>query len=168
LEAVFILLEPASPSRRFFYRLPFTPSSLVCCIGPSASSPAYRPTRAAPSSTRATAEGPVRRILGRRPLDAPWLPAPGAPRQSPLALVRLAIGDHAKGISRNGSASCARNGCHSSSHDVGPSFGRDVWGVGRLPGAREGGREGIASKKRSTYLARGEEFLASAMDGGGG
>jgi hypothetical protein len=35
LEAVFIFLEFSSPSRRIFYRLPFTPPSLVRRIGPS-------------------------------------------------------------------------------------------------------------------------------------
>jgi hypothetical protein len=35
LEVVFVLLEFPSPSRRIFYRLPFTPPSLVRRIGPS-------------------------------------------------------------------------------------------------------------------------------------
>jgi hypothetical protein len=34
LEAVFVLLKYPSPSRRMFYRLPFTPPSLVRHIGP--------------------------------------------------------------------------------------------------------------------------------------
>jgi hypothetical protein len=35
LEAALVLLEFSSPSRRIFYRLPFTHPSLVCRIGPS-------------------------------------------------------------------------------------------------------------------------------------
>jgi hypothetical protein len=64
------------------------------------------------------------------------------------ALVRLAVGDHTEGSSRDGGASCAR----------GPSSDRDAWGREGCRERGKGGWEEIASRKRSTYLVAWRSF----------
>jgi hypothetical protein len=99
------------------------------------------------------------------PVAAPPAPPPSRPTSSPRAPF----------VGFRGGGRWTRCGCRlrelrGGARPPRPHEACDAWGegAGRLPGAGRGRAGGIASSKRSTYLASGDEFLASAMDGGGG